>query len=106
MHLLGRKIKVEVKDLDGTVRPMIKIDDWDFNWQGFYTFAEPVKLPAFSTVWLTANYDNSANNPRNPNNPLKAVRWGEGTDDEMALAFIGVVFDNESLLPFHAGNTR
>ncbi len=106
MHLLGRKIRVEVRDADGTVRPMINIEDWDFNWQGFYTFTEPVKLPANSTVWLTSYYDNSANNPRNPNNPLKAVRWGEGTEDEMCLAFVGVVFDNESLLPFRSGSTR
>ncbi len=106
MHLLGRTIKVEVKDADGTVRPMINIEDWDFNWQGFYTFGEAVKLPAFSTVWLTSSYDNSANNPRNPNNPLKAVRWGEGTEDEMCLAFLGVVFDNESFLPFRSGSTK
>ena len=102
MHLLGRTIKVEVKDLDGTQRPMIYIDDWDFNWQGFYEFAEPVRLPTGSTVHLETHYDNSDNNPRNPNNPLRAVGWGEGTNDEMSLAFIGVVFDNDIALLMNA----
>jgi hypothetical protein len=102
MHLLGRKIKVELQTFDGEKTPMIFIDDWNFNWQGFYTFEEPVRLPAASTVRVIANYDNSENNPKNPNKPLKPVRWGEGTDDEMCLAFIGVVFDNESLIPFQA----
>jgi hypothetical protein len=106
MHLLGRKITVEVKDSDGTVRPMINIDDWDFNWQGFYTFTEPVVLPVGSTVRLATVYDNSANNPRNPNNPVVAVGWGERTSDEMCLAFLGVVFDNDALLPFRAGAVR
>ncbi|MEO7649537.1 MAG: ascorbate-dependent monooxygenase [Bryobacteraceae bacterium] len=103
MHLLGRTIRVEVKDSNGEVRPMINIDNWDFNWQGFYTFTEPVALPANSTVRLVATYDNSANNPKNPNNPLVPVEWGERTTDEMALAFLGVVFDYEALLPFQKG---
>lgn len=102
MHLLGRRIKLEVEDLDGKRRPMIYIDDWDFNWQGFYEFAEPVRLPVGSTLRLTTNYDNSENNPKNPNNPLKPVGWGEGTNDEMCLAFIGVVLDNDVALFLNA----
>jgi len=97
MHLLGRRIGVDILDGDGTVRPMIKIDNWDFNWQGFYTFVDPMQLKSGSTVRLSAIYDNSDGNPKNPNNPLKAVGWGEGTNDEMALAFIGVILDNEGL---------
>jgi mono/diheme cytochrome c family protein len=99
MHLLGKQIKVEVADLTGAVRPLIYIDDWDFNWQGFYLLAEPVAVPAFSAVRVTAVYDNSDNNPRNPNNPIVPVGWGERTTDEMMLAFIGVTFDNEAILP-------
>ena len=102
MHLLGRNIKIEVVDRDGTRRALIYIDDWNFNWQGFYTFTDPVTIPGGSTVVVTAHYDNSENNPLNPNNPLKPVRWGEGTEDEMCVGFLGVVFDNESLLPLRA----
>jgi hypothetical protein len=99
MHLLGRKIRVDL-EVRNENKPMIRIDDWDFNWQGFYTYVEPVKLPAFSTVNLTCRFDNSENNPRNPNNPLRTITWGEGTEDEMCLAFLGVTFDYENLLPF------
>jgi hypothetical protein len=100
MHNLGRKIKVEVQDLNGTTRPIIAIDDWDFNWQGFYTPVDPVNLPLLSTVKVTSVYDNSDGNPKNPNNPIVPVGWGERTIDEMCLAFIGVIFDNEVIIPF------
>jgi hypothetical protein len=99
MHLLGKEIKVEVIEPGGRVQPLIYIDRWDFNWQGFYTFTEPVRLRLLSTIRVTARYDNSENNPHNPHRPLKPVRWGEGTEDEMCLAFLGVVFDAEFLGP-------
>ncbi len=92
MHLLGTKIEVE-KLNRGDKERMILIDKWDFNWQGAYTFEEPVKMPAWSQLSLRCTFDNSVNNPKNPSNPLKNVKWGEGTEDEMCLAFVGVVFD-------------
>ena len=57
-------------------------------------------IAAGTNVKLSCRYDNTENNPRNPSNPLKAVRWGEGTEDEMCIAFLGVTFDRENLLPF------
>jgi hypothetical protein len=106
MHNLGRKIKVEIQEVSGKTRPLISIDDWDFNWQGFYTLAEPVSIPFFATVRVTSVYDNSADNPKNPNNPLVPVGWGERTVDEMCLAFIGVILDNEKILPFPFSNRQ
>lgn len=106
MHLLGRQIKVEVEDRDKTRRPLIYIDNWDFNWQGFYSFTEPTPVPAFSTIRVSTIYDNSAGNPKNPNNPLIPVGWGERTTDEMCLAFVGLIFDNELILPFSATQKR
>ena len=47
---------------------------------------------------LTSFYDNSDQNPKNPNSPIVPVTWGEGTNDEMCIALIGIVLDNESLL--------
>jgi hypothetical protein len=104
MHNLGRQITVEVVDLNGTVRPVIYIDNWDFNWQGFYTPVTPVSVPVGSTVRVTSVFDNSFNNPKNPNDPIVAVGWGERTVDEMCIAFVGVIFDNEAplQLPFSA----
>jgi hypothetical protein len=106
MHNLGRQIKVEVEDRGGARRPIIYIDNWDFNWQGFYTPVDPVPIPSGSTVWVTSIFDNSAGNPKNPNNPIVPVRWGERTSDEMCVALIGIIFDNEGNfpLPFNVGS--
>lgn len=99
MHLLGREMKVTATYPDGTVRPLIYIDDWDFNWQGSYTFAQPVPLPGGTRIDVHAVYDNSTANPRQPNQPPKPVAWGEGTADEMCIAFLRVTVDSEHLRP-------
>lgn len=97
MHLLGRKIKVELtRPGDPSPNCLIRIDDWDFNWQGTYLLKDGFAVPGGSNIKLTAVYDNSAGNPLNPNNPPKVVRWGEETTDEMALAFVGFTLDFES----------
>jgi hypothetical protein len=96
MHLLGTKISAEIVR-GGQVTPLILIDKWDFNWQGPYSYVEPVAAPALSRLRLTCTYNNSESNPRNPSNPLKTVRWGEGTEDEMCLAFMGLTWDRDNL---------
>ena len=93
MHLLGTKIKADLIDQKGNVTPMIYEDKWEFNWQGAYTYAEPVTVPAYSKIKVTCTFDNTSNNPRNPNNPTVTVGWGERTTDEMCLAFVGVTLD-------------
>jgi mono/diheme cytochrome c family protein len=97
MHLLGREMKVTATYPDGTVRPLIYIDDWDFHWQGSYTFTQPVPLPGGTRIDVTAIYDNSPGNKRNPTSPPRAVGWGEGTTDEMCIAFLRVTVDAERL---------
>ncbi len=94
MHLLGKEMKVTAILPDGSERPMIWIKDWDFNWQGQYGYREPMELPAGTRIHMEAYYDNSSNNPRNPNDPPKLVRWGEQTTDEMSIAFIPVILTN------------
>jgi hypothetical protein len=106
MHVLGRKIQVSHVPRGDDAKPLIFIDDWDFNWQGFYTFQEPLPFGAFDSLRMTCTFDNSENNPRNPSNPLKDVRWGEGTEDEMCLTFVGVTFDRENLLPFNVNGVK
>ena len=97
MHLLGRKMRVTATLPSGKTECLINIDDWDFNWQGQYRFKDAVALPGGTRVSLEAFYDNSSDNPRNPNDPPKPVSWGEATTDEMCIAFIGVTRDNEFL---------
>jgi hypothetical protein len=87
MHLIGRKTHVWVEPVAGNNIPIIDIPDWDFNWQGSYTFQKVLKIPAFSRLIAEATYDNTVNNPYNPNNPLQNVQLGEGTADEMMLYY-------------------
>jgi hypothetical protein len=96
MHMLGKSMKSWVELPDGREMPLVHVADWDFNWQLSYEFEKPLKIPAGSTIRATAIYDNSADNPRNPHNPPKEVRWGEQTTDEMALLIVSYTRDAAS----------
>ncbi len=91
MHNLGREMKVTAYLPSGGEVPMIWIRDWDFNWQGAYRYQQPVSLPKGTVVKLEAVYDNSPDNPKNPSDPPRRVRWGEQTTDEMCLCGMTVV---------------
>ncbi len=91
-HYLCKDMKVNAYLPDGSVKPLIWIKDWDFNWQGAYTYATPVKLPKGTRVELEYTYDNSENNPRNPAHPPVRVTYGEQTTNEMGLAFLSLAF--------------
>jgi len=93
MHMLGRKMKSWFELPDGTIKPLVQVDDWDFNWQLVYALKEPLKLPKGTKQIVEAVYDNSAGNPRNPSNPPKRVTWGEGTTDEMFLLITPYTID-------------
>lgn len=82
-HYLGKEIKADATLPDGTTRPMLWIQDWDFNWQDRYTYKEPILLPKGTRIDVTITYDNSADNPRNPCNPPRRVQWGLQSSDEM-----------------------
>ena len=97
MHLLGREMKVEATPTGQPTQCLININDWNFQWQGTYSYQEPVALTAGTKLQLTAFYDNSAANPRNPNSPPRTVRWGEQTTDEMCIAALGLTLDAENL---------
>jgi hypothetical protein len=97
MHLLGREMKVSATLPDSRVVPLIYIDDWDFDWQGFYFYRAPVRLAQGARIDLKAVWDNSADNPRNPNRPPQRVTWGERTTDEMGHAAILYTLDDERL---------
>jgi mono/diheme cytochrome c family protein len=88
MHLLGRAMTVTAHLPDGTRRSLLRIDDWDFEWQLRYEYARPVALPAGSLIEAECVYDNSAANPANPSTPPRAVTSGFETTDEMCLATV------------------
>ena len=93
MHLVGKQMKVTAIKPDGKVVPLVNITDWDFRWQDQYRFVDPVKLPKGTIVNMEAVYDNSANNPDNPNTPPKRVTHGEQTTNEMCICFLQYTVD-------------
>ena len=97
MHWLGKDFTFTAVLPDGKTRiPLIKIDHWNFNWQGTYAFKEPIRVPKGSWFEVEAHFDNSDKNPANQNKPPKIVRWGEGTNDEMCIGiFEWVVIDGQ-----------
>jgi mono/diheme cytochrome c family protein len=97
MHLLGRDMLMSVKFPDGRVQDLIKVPDWDFNWQYTYHFEQPLDIPKGSVVSLVAHYDNSDSNPRNPHKPPVLVKWGEATTDEMCIGFLGLTKKGQDL---------
>ena len=70
---------------------LMKIDDWDLDWQDRYYFKKPLTLPAGTVLTTKLVYDNSADNPENPNQPPRAIRWGRQSDDEMGSVTLQVV---------------
>jgi len=87
MHLLGKSMKVTATMPDKTVKTLIDIKNWNYNWQDEYYYERPFKLPAGTRLDVEAVFDNSADNPSNPSSPPKRVMWGDGTKDEMLFCF-------------------
>jgi hypothetical protein len=73
---------------DGTREPLLKIDDWDFEWQIRYAYRRPVPLPEGTLIEAECVYDNSAANRRNPSKPPRPVFSGFETTDEMCQASV------------------
>lgn len=91
MHLRGVSAKYDVVYPDGKKDTLLSVPDYDFNWQSAYRFAEPLKIPKGTKLIWSARWDNSADNPRNPD-PKKEVIWGFQTWDEMQNGWMEVVW--------------
>lgn len=93
MHLRGKAMLMEAILPDGTTRVLSYVDHFNFNWMNNYIYAEdaaPV-LPKGTVLRFTAWYDNTANNPSNPD-PTQWVGWGDRTIDEMGHAWVNVTY--------------
>ncbi len=97
MHQIGKEMRVWAVTPDQHRNELIWLKDWDFNWQISYNYRNPVRLPKGTRIEMTAVFDNSENNPRNPNRPPKRITWGEQTTDEMCIAFLGWTVDAQHL---------
>jgi len=96
MHLRGKDMKVWLESAAGESKDVLWVPRYDFNWQVFYEFAEPLRVPAGSTLHALAHYDNSADNPYNPD-PATDVAFGLPTTAEMMFAFYTYTVDSEQL---------
>lgn len=103
MHLIGKTIGMTAFLPDGTQKELLAVSRYDFNWQRTYEFAEPVSVPAGTRVEVKAIYDNSADNPRNPNKPPIPVKFGFATTDEMNVGFVYYTEEGEDLTKAAAG---
>ena len=97
MHLRGTafeydRIITEEGRADGRPDVMLRVSHYDFHWQMDYRLAQPIALPQGTRLSWTAWYDNSANNPSNPD-PTAEVRWGEQSWEEMMVGFFYVAVD-------------
>ena len=90
-HYLATEMHMTATLPDGRKQELFAIPNWQFNWQEGYYFAEPVRLPKGTRLDVEIAYDNSSANPNNPNTPLKRVRWGQQSTDEMGAVTIEIV---------------
>jgi mono/diheme cytochrome c family protein len=87
MHLRGKAAQYEITYPDGRHETLLHVPKYDFNWQHTYRFAEPVFVPKGSVLRFTLWWDNSANNPHNPDHTVD-VHWGLPTHEEMSQGYM------------------
>ena len=90
-HYLGKDVQAFATLPDGTSQTLIHIPHWNLNWQAVYRYTEPVRLPKGTRVSLRYVYDNSDENPLNPNHPPARVKGGNRSSDEMCHLWLQVL---------------
>jgi hypothetical protein len=94
LHLRGKDYEVQLIYPTGEKETVFK-GKWNFDWQIGYQLQTPIVVPKGTRILTVAHYDNSANNPYNPD-PTKEIHWGDQSWDEMQSGFIGLVFDTKT----------
>ena len=103
-HLRGKGFEYRIVRPDGQTETVLSVPHYNFNWQLTYYLDKPIHLTKGTKLEVTGWYDNSANNPFNPD-PTKEVHWGEQTWEEMMMGYFNVAVD-ASQLPGPAGRAR
>ena len=102
MHLRGKDFEYKAIYPTGESQILLRVPNYSFSWQLVYEPQKDIVIPKGTKIHCTAHYDNSANNPNNPD-PSKEVRWGDQSWDEMMIGFFDVAFDKhtpvKTLLP-------
>jgi hypothetical protein len=92
MHLRGKAFEYLIAGPNGHVETLLKVNHYDFQWQLNYRLAEPKLIKAGTRLTWIGYFDNSPNNPGNPD-PTAEVRYGEQSWEEMMIGFFDVVVD-------------
>jgi hypothetical protein len=92
MHLRGKDFEYRLVYPTGESEMALKVPNFSFNWQLGYDETKPVVLPKGTRMECTAHFDNSSNNPLNPN-PNVEVKWGDQSWEEMMIGWVGVIID-------------
>jgi hypothetical protein len=92
MHLRSKDFEYRVKYPDGHSETILRVPQYSFSWQLSYFPVKDLELPAGAVIECTAHFDNSANNPANPD-PTKEVRQGDQSWEEMMIGFFDVAVD-------------
>ncbi len=90
-HYVGKRLEAWAILPSGRRKDLIRISDWNFNWQDEYRYAAPPRLPAGSILTMRYVYDNSSANPRNPYEPPRRIVYGLSSTDEMAELILQVL---------------
>ncbi len=98
MHLRGKAFRYEAIYPDGKKEVLLDVPKYDFNWQLKYILDKPKHIPKGTTIHCTALFDNSKNNPANPD-PDKKVRWGDQSWEEMMIGFFDTIPIEENQQP-------
>ena len=88
-HVRGKRWSYTLELPDGSKKALLSVPKYDFNWQTYYMFKEPVPVPKGARIVSTAWYDNSAANRSNPD-PTIDVKWGDQTWEEMQ--YTGILY--------------
>ena len=94
-HYLGTLLEGFATLPDGSRRWLIRIPQWDVNWQAVYEYRTPLFLPKGTVVSMRYHYDNTESNRRNPNSPPKRVTAGNQSTDEMGHLWLQVLVRGE-----------
>jgi hypothetical protein len=95
-HYRGRSSEFAIEYPDGRTESLLSVPKYNFNWQREYIFEQPLEVPAGSKIIHTTVYDNSAQNPANPD-PSRLVPWGEQSWDEMLYGSIRFRWRDETV---------
>lgn len=91
LHMRGKDFRYVAEFPDGSTEILLDVPRWDFNWQISYILQEPRAIPKGTKIRAIAHWDNSPENPNNPD-PTKEVVWGGPSTAEMMIGFMDYTY--------------